>query len=254
VARGYDGHLPGLQFARTFDTIYDNQVQEYMVLFAMRTQEWAEAETVRPPLNLLAIPLQSLRWCIKSMRRPKVNNDGGSQNETFYKVFEKAERAADSDKVEKWIKVASAESEPGPDEDKQGRDSMDAYLHAFSDIVVCQLAPSLTSLADAHCYLWSRLRISVAYSARAALRCHLWLGHQVFVYVNMRGSESSAEEDESWRRAMKRAVIDKIKELGSKTDSIDSRMKELDAKIDAQNGKIDELIGEVRCALRTMRT
>jgi hypothetical protein len=236
-----------------------------MVLFAMRTQEWAEAETVRPPLNLLAIPLQSLRWCIKSMRRPKVNNDGGSQKETFYKVFEKAERAADSDKVEKWIKVASVESEPGPDEDKQGRDSMDAYLHAFSDIVVCQLAPSLTSLADAHCYLWSRLRISVAYSARAALRCHLWLGHQVFEYVNMRGSESSAEEDESWRRAMKKAVIDKIKELGSKTDSIDSRMRELtrdldakmnklENKIDAQNGKIDELIGEVRCALRTMRT
>ena len=55
-----------------------------MVLFAMRTQEWAEAETVRPPLNLLAIPLQALRWCINWMRLPKVLNDGGSQTEAFY--------------------------------------------------------------------------------------------------------------------------------------------------------------------------
>jgi hypothetical protein len=92
----------------------------------------------------------------------------------------------------------------------------------------------------------------------AALRCHLWLGHQVVVYVNERGVESSAQEDESWRRAMKKAIIDKIKELGSKTDSkiaeIDSKMNKLEAKIDEQNGKIDELIDEVRCVLRTMRT
>ena len=106
----------------------------------------------------------------------------------------------------------------------------------------------------------------------AALRCHLWLGHQVVVYVNERGVESSAQEDESWRRAMKKAIIDKIKELGSKSDSkiteIDSKMNKLEAKIDEQNckidaqnvkidqqnGKIDELIDEVRCVLRTMRT
>ena len=98
----------------------------------------------------------------------------------------------------------------------------------------------------------------------------------VVVHVNERGVESSAQEDESWRRVMKKAIIDKINELGTKTDSkiteIDAKMNKLGAKIDEQNGKIDELIGaqngkidqqnrkidelidEVRCILRTMRT
>ena len=411
-----------------------------MVLFAMRTQEWAEAETVRPPLNLLAIPLQALRWCIKWMRRPKVLNDGGSQNETFYAFYKVFTRAGDSDKavwetpfsahlrrsapdgrlfkVEEWIKVAF-ESEPGTDEDRQGHDSLDAYLRAFSDIVVCKPMPlvpenerpvreadgdgsnkldsvpkELTGPTDAGMDLteaessdtqppsnehrvprgdqgvargdsrsnlhsepneesvelhpecaapqvlgmdsaqglmaaatatdaqgsnWEHRdtgmprdddpvsdahtdesctaakeqglpSVSTALITRrvaklrireydAALRWHLWLGHQVVLYVNERGLESTAEEDESWRRAMKKAIIDKIKELGFKTDSkiseIDSKLKELkrdlnevnakmnkldakigaqNGKIDQQNGKIDELIREVRCVLRTMHT
>ena len=53
----------------------------------------------------------------------------------------------------------------------------------------------------------------------AALHKHLRLGFQVVGYANERGVESSAQEDESWRRVMKKAIIDKIKELGSKTDS-----------------------------------
>ena len=84
----------------------------------------------------------------------------------------------------------------------------------------------------------------------------MWLGHPVVEHVNERGVGSSAQESESWRRAMKKA-IDKIKELGSKTDSkiteIDAKMNKLEAKIDEQNGKIDELIDEVRCVLRTKR-
>jgi hypothetical protein len=451
------GMYTGLQFAKTFDTIYDNQVQEYMVLFAMRTQEWAEAETVRPPLNLLAIPLQAQRWCINWMRGhgPKVLNDGGSQTEAFHQVFKKAAdfEHYNGNKVEEWIKVAS-ESKPGTDEDKQGHESLGAYLRAFSDIVVCQPVPLVpenerpvreadsdgsnelhsglkesTSPTDAvmdfteaeesgfqppsnehrvprggqgvargdswsdvrgegkhsvpneksvernpgcaaphvlgvgsiaaysseagmwvarireddapqRCHVWhvpgkptdahvlmaattttdadanrehrddlacdahagenctaaeaaglpdrqrptrtslpvsfysvnsaSASTASAMWLARtrecdAALRCRLWLGHQVAQYVNERGVESSAQEDESWRRVMKKAIIDKIKELGSKTDSkiteIDAKISKLEAKIDAQNGKIDqqnrkidELIDEVRCVLRTKRS
>ena len=49
----------------------------------------------------------------------------------------------------------------------------------------------------------------------AANGLHQWLGHPVVVYVNERGVESSAQEDASWRRAMKRAATDEITELSS---------------------------------------
>jgi hypothetical protein len=51
--------------------------------------------------------------------------------------------------------------------------------------------------------------------ARTPLGVHRWLGHPVVVYVNERGVESSAQEDASWRRAMKRAAMDEITELSS---------------------------------------
>ena len=49
----------------------------------------------------------------------------------------------------------------------------------------------------------------------AALRLRLWLGHPVVPYVNERCVESSAQEDASLRRAMKRAAMDEITELSS---------------------------------------
>ena len=43
----------------------------------------------------------------------------------------------------------------------------------------------------------------------------MWLGHPVVEHVNERGVGSSAQESESWRRAMKRATIDETTELSS---------------------------------------
>jgi len=48
----------------------------------------------------------------------------------------------------------------------------------------------------------------------AALR-FLWLGRPVVEHASERGVESSAQEDESWRRAMQRATIEPITALGS---------------------------------------
>jgi hypothetical protein len=49
----------------------------------------------------------------------------------------------------------------------------------------------------------------------AALRFPLWLGLPVVAHESERGAESSAKEDESWRRAMQRATIEPIAALGS---------------------------------------
>ena len=49
----------------------------------------------------------------------------------------------------------------------------------------------------------------------AALRFQLWLGLPVVAHESERGAESSAKEDESWRRAMQRATIEPIAALGS---------------------------------------
>jgi len=49
----------------------------------------------------------------------------------------------------------------------------------------------------------------------AVLRFPLWLGRPVIEHASERGVESSAQEDESWRRAMQRATIEPITALGS---------------------------------------
>jgi hypothetical protein len=145
------GMYTGLQFAKTFDTIYDNQVQEYMVLLAMRTQEWAEAETVRPPLNLLAIPLQGASRCINWLRGVKGRhaNDGGSGGASFYQVLKKDtdSKQYNANMVEEWI-TAISESKRGTDEDTQGRESTGSYLSVFSDIVVRKPGPLVHSMPE----------------------------------------------------------------------------------------------------------
>jgi hypothetical protein len=54
----------------------------------------------------------------------------------------------------------------------------------------------------------------------AALRFPLWLGLPVVAHESERGAESSAKEDESWRRAMQKATIEPITALGSERRGI----------------------------------
>ena len=144
------GMYTGLQFAKTFDTIYDNQVQEYMVVLAMRTQEWAEAETVRPPLNLLAIPLQGASRCINWLRGVKGihGNDGGFGGASFYQVFRTDTDSKQYAKMVEKLIITISESKRGTDEDTQGRESTGSYLSVFSDIVVRKPGPLVHSMPE----------------------------------------------------------------------------------------------------------
>jgi hypothetical protein len=85
------------------------------------------------------------------------------------------------------------------------------------------------------------------------LSYHLWLGLQVLKHVSERGVESSVTKDDSWRRVMKKAIIDridmKVKELDSKTAA---KMTELDSKAGANFEKTNELIEQLNAKVEAL--
>jgi len=55
-------------FAKTFDIVYENAIQEYLLRFAERTIEWRDAPKFPPPLNLVVDLLRTVQWLLGKLR------------------------------------------------------------------------------------------------------------------------------------------------------------------------------------------
>ena len=60
-------------FAKTFDIVYENATQEYLVRFAERTIEWRNAPNLPPPLNVVVDLFSSVQWLLGKLGCPFVN-------------------------------------------------------------------------------------------------------------------------------------------------------------------------------------
>ncbi len=60
-------------FAKTFDIVYENAMQEYLFRFAERTIEWRNAPNLPPPLNVVVDFLRTVQWLLVKLGCPCVN-------------------------------------------------------------------------------------------------------------------------------------------------------------------------------------
>ena len=60
-------------FAKTFDIVYENRMQEYLFRFAERTIEWRNAPNLPPPLNVVVDLLRTVQWLLGKLGCPFVN-------------------------------------------------------------------------------------------------------------------------------------------------------------------------------------
>ena len=60
-------------FAKTFDIVYENAMQEYLFRFAERTIEWRNAPNFPPPLNVVVDLLRTVQWLLGKLGCPWVN-------------------------------------------------------------------------------------------------------------------------------------------------------------------------------------
>jgi hypothetical protein len=60
-------------FAKTFDIVYENAMQEYLFRFAERTIEWRNAPGLPPPLNVVVDLLRTVQWLLGKLGCPFVN-------------------------------------------------------------------------------------------------------------------------------------------------------------------------------------
>ena len=60
-------------FAKTFDIVYENAMQEYLFRFAERTIEWRNAPNFPPPLNVVVDLLRTVQWLLGKLGCPYVN-------------------------------------------------------------------------------------------------------------------------------------------------------------------------------------
>ena len=61
-------------FAKTFDIVYENRMQEYLFKFAERTIEWRNAPNLPPPLNVVVDLLRTVQWLVGKIGCPFVNH------------------------------------------------------------------------------------------------------------------------------------------------------------------------------------
>ncbi len=61
-------------FAKTFDIVYENRMQEHLFKFAERTIEWRNAPNLPPPLNVVVDLLRTLLWLLGKLGCPGVNH------------------------------------------------------------------------------------------------------------------------------------------------------------------------------------
>jgi hypothetical protein len=59
-------------FAKTFDIVYENAMQEYLFRFAERTIEWRNAPGLPPPLNVVVDLLRTVQWLLGKLGCPFV--------------------------------------------------------------------------------------------------------------------------------------------------------------------------------------
>jgi hypothetical protein len=59
-------------FAKTFDIVYENRMQEYLFKFAERTIEWRNAPGLPPPLNVVVDLLRTVQWLLGKLGCPFV--------------------------------------------------------------------------------------------------------------------------------------------------------------------------------------
>jgi hypothetical protein len=62
-------------FAKTFDIVYENAMQEYLFRFAERTIEWRNAPGLPPPLNVVVDLLRTAQWLLGKLGCPCVELD-----------------------------------------------------------------------------------------------------------------------------------------------------------------------------------
>jgi hypothetical protein len=60
-------------FAKTFDTVQENSMQEYLFRFAQLTIEWRQAPKFPPPFNVVVDLLMVVKWFLSKLRRPCVD-------------------------------------------------------------------------------------------------------------------------------------------------------------------------------------
>jgi len=60
-------------FAKTFDIVYENRMQEYLFKFAERTIEWRNAPNLPPPLNVVVDLLRTVQCLLVKLGCPCVN-------------------------------------------------------------------------------------------------------------------------------------------------------------------------------------
>ena len=244
-------------FSKTFDTIHENQLQEYMVLFAMRAEEWADADIARPPLNLLVFPLQALRWCINRLCALALGTRGatesGDGDKTFYAAVEPhfSLNARKFDQVIAFVSKADTVKGDDRDDEQDKQNPIIEYLRTVRGNMasngVGKHFPGLEGLVPLKLWLkWLEVY-------HGELGYHLWFGLQVLKHVNEHGVESSMQEDESWRRLMKKAIIDridmKITELDSKTNA---KMTEIDSRVEANFHKTGTTITDLDSKIHTL--
>ena len=70
-------------FAKTFDIVYENAMQEYLFRFAERTIEWRNAPNLPPPLNVVVDLLRTVQWLLRQLRCPCVNQPEQTDSEPF---------------------------------------------------------------------------------------------------------------------------------------------------------------------------
>ena len=108
-------------FAKTFDTVHENSMQEYLFRFAQLTIEWRHAPKFPPPFNVVVDLLMVVKWLLSKLRRPCVDwqpkqidsKPGLFELDSFLKVQDKPVKRAE------WIKEVHADfmehSESGSD-------------------------------------------------------------------------------------------------------------------------------------------
>ena len=91
-------------FAKTFDTVQENSMQEYLFRFAQLTIEWRHAPKFPPPFNVVVDLLMVVKWLLSKLRCPCVDwqpkqidsKPGPFELDSFLKVQDK--------KRDAWIK------------------------------------------------------------------------------------------------------------------------------------------------------
>ena len=70
-------------FAKTFDIVYENAMQEYLFRFAERTIEWRNAPNLPPPLNVVVDLLRTVQWLLGKLACPYVNQPEQTDSEPW---------------------------------------------------------------------------------------------------------------------------------------------------------------------------